>query len=414
LEQPEARGQPAHNNSSRSVPVWQWNLKFSGDDSVAEFLTQVREYMQSRHVSEQELLESASELFKGNALKWFRQITVSYNIQSWADIAERLLIDFQGHDYNDELLDSIKGRKQRENESITIYVAIMEDMFQRLNVWPTERERIKILRKNVLPYYIHQTSLITFSTVEEFKAKCKLLEAGKIQAEGATMATKSNSRQTTSSTNMFNDRMVNNRNNQPRREAYQDRRPYQQTYVTRMQPPPATRMRQNYTPANNYPPPVPHNYNMTNNRQTGSANQLSNSTNHGPQCWLCRQNGHISRECPNRENVIGAVEGSLHAPQIIFQDPIQEEYHRLQMNNTTPQIMSTTNTLTRPPIMSTTNTQAIPPQFWQQQQQPIRERAQGHQSQPPLTVQAQPMPAQAAATNQTQSSQPLTQLQQTW
>jgi hypothetical protein len=380
----EAPRMEGHNYSARSVPVWQWNLKFSGEDNVAEFLTQVREYMQSRHVSEQELLESASELFKGNALKWFRQVTVSYNIRSWTDIAQRLMIDFQGQDCDDELLDSIKNRKQLPNESIVIYVAIMEDMFQRLNVWPTEREKIKILRKNVLPYFIHHTSLLTFSTVEEFKSKCKLLEAGKIQAEAANSASTSNNRQTHSTMNMNNERTTNNRNNQPRREIYSDRRPQQQaSFAARMQPTQATYMRQNQVPVNSYRQPASYNNNMTSNRQNVTTNQSNNQRDRVTQCWICSQNGHISRECPNRGNVIGAVEGSLQAPQMMFQDPQPERFLEMPMN------VPLRNT-TAPQVVTTTNLKGDSPQIRQQTQSfvtPTVQIQQPHQQQMPQMAQ---------------------------
>jgi hypothetical protein len=344
-------------------------------------------------------------------LKWFRQVTVSYNIRSWTDIAQRLMIDFQGQDCDDELLDSIKNRKQLPNESIVIYVAVMEDMFQRLNVWPTEREKIKILRKNVLPYFIHHISLLTFSTVEEFKSKCKLLEAGKLQAEAANSASTSNNRQTHSTMNMNNERTTNNRNNQPRREIYSDRRPQQQaSFGARMQPTQATYMRQNQVPVNSYRQPAPYNNNMTSNRQNVTTNQSNNQRDRVTQCWICSQNGHISRECPNRGNVIGAVEGSLQAPQMMFQDPQPERFIEMPMNmplrNTTaPQMMfqdpqperflempmnvPLRNT-TAPQVVTTTNLKGDSPQIRQQTQNfvtPTVQIQQPHQQQMPQMAQ---------------------------
>jgi hypothetical protein len=310
--------------------VWKWNLKFSGEENVAEFITQVREYMQSRRVSERELLESASELFTGNALKWYRQVTFSHNLHSWEELVERLLIDFQGHDYNDELLDTIKNRKQQEHESIVIYVAIMEDMFLRLNNLPSERERIRILRKNLLPYYIHQTSLLSFNTVEEFKSRCKLLEAGKLQAEAAA-APKTSNRQTTT-TIMTNNRYANNRNNTDRRDNHVECRPQSyQGNPTRTQPITNTYTRPSFTPTTNYQRPyqqriyTSNNVNANNARQPTKSNQSNPTQNNITQCWLCRQNGHISRECPNRGNVIGAVEGSMSAPQMLHNGPVYGE-----------------------------------------------------------------------------------------
>lgn len=74
-----------HKYTRRSVPVERWGLKFNGETSVVAFLERVQELSIARHVSPQELWESALDLFEGTALIWFRGIRKHH--YSWKSLA---------------------------------------------------------------------------------------------------------------------------------------------------------------------------------------------------------------------------------------------------------------------------------------------------------------------------------------
>ncbi|KAH0814758.1 hypothetical protein GEV33_008033 [Tenebrio molitor] len=70
---------PVCETTSRShvVPVHKWNLKFSGEDprlSLSSFLIRVEELRIARHATEEDLYNSAIDLFEGRALTWYRSI----------------------------------------------------------------------------------------------------------------------------------------------------------------------------------------------------------------------------------------------------------------------------------------------------------------------------------------------------
>ncbi|KAJ8916999.1 hypothetical protein NQ315_012915 [Exocentrus adspersus] len=111
-------------NPIKSVPVSKWNItKFSGDNikiSLGAFLENVEEVRMSRNVSESQLLNSASDLFTGKALIWFRSIKPK--IHSWANLVDELRSQFQTPQFNEKLIKEIKQRTQGPDETIGIYI----------------------------------------------------------------------------------------------------------------------------------------------------------------------------------------------------------------------------------------------------------------------------------------------------
>ncbi|XP_050505875.1 uncharacterized protein LOC126884113 [Diabrotica virgifera virgifera] len=160
---------------STPVRVSDLNIKFNGESkALPTFLEKVRDSARSRNISDDVLFRSAFELFDGNAAIWYR--SVGNTVNSWNELVTLLKTAFLPPDYNDNLLDEIKGRKQKKSESITIYSAIMENLFKRLEEYPSEAQRVKILRKNILVDYIPLVALQDFPTVEMLVITVKRLE----------------------------------------------------------------------------------------------------------------------------------------------------------------------------------------------------------------------------------------------
>lgn len=160
--------------------VWKWDILFSGDDkqSASEFLQNVHDYGHSRGVAEADLLRSISDLLTGSARKWFRTNTAPF--ASWADFVHRFLRDFEPIYESDRLLDTIKGRMQQPDESTIQFFVTMEDLFLRLPRVLNERERVKIIRNNLLPSYVSALAVHEFQTIWELKECCKRVEASDI------------------------------------------------------------------------------------------------------------------------------------------------------------------------------------------------------------------------------------------
>lgn len=152
-----------------------WPVKFKGDSkTVFTFLEHVSELAQSRKVSEQDLFNSAIELFSGDALAWFR--SVKNSVFNWESLVNRLKSDFLPPQIDDDLWDQIRNRKQKRNESVLIFVAQLEVLFGRLSRLPAETTKIRLIRQNLLPEYISQLALEDIDTVAKLTTLVKRLE----------------------------------------------------------------------------------------------------------------------------------------------------------------------------------------------------------------------------------------------
>lgn len=119
---------------NKSMPVVKWNLKFSGDQGdlrTAAFLERLEELQIARSVDEKELHNSAVDLFKGQALVWYR--SVKRRVTSWAELKTEFKQVFQTQDYDDRLKREIENRTQGDSESIDIYLAVMDNIYARLS-----------------------------------------------------------------------------------------------------------------------------------------------------------------------------------------------------------------------------------------------------------------------------------------
>lgn len=152
-----------------------WNIKFSGDSKgVFPFLEKVRDLAESRNVGQEVLFRSAVELFTGSAAVWFR--SVRSTVSSWNELIGLLKATFLPQDYDEDLWNQIKSRKQKKNESFALFQAQVMSLAKRLTVQPLEKTIVKHLRQNIIPEYIPLIALVDTNTVEELSAVIRKLE----------------------------------------------------------------------------------------------------------------------------------------------------------------------------------------------------------------------------------------------
>lgn len=169
----------------KSVPVSQWNLKFTGESnsmSLSSFLERVEELKMARNVSEDELFRSGIDLFQGRAYIWY--LSARKKAQDWQSLVVLLRKQFQPRDYNDKLFEEIKNRTMGPHESIGIYIAVMENLFSRLSVKLSEKARLRIIMNNITPFYQTQLALTNIDSIDELLDFCQRLEACKTSVEG--------------------------------------------------------------------------------------------------------------------------------------------------------------------------------------------------------------------------------------
>lgn len=161
--------------SGNTVPISEWGLKFNGDSkNLFPFLERVTELAQARKISDLDLFNSSVELFVGDAFAWYRCNKLKVN--NWGDLVDLLKKDFLHSDVEDQTWDQIKHRKQKKNESVAIFIAHMETLFNRLSKKPAEVTKVKIVRQNLLPDFISQLALIDLDTMSDLLNNCRKLE----------------------------------------------------------------------------------------------------------------------------------------------------------------------------------------------------------------------------------------------
>lgn len=168
----------------KPIPVSKWNLTFSGDareTSVNAFLERVEETRIARAVSKDILFVSALDLFHGKALIWYRANKSTFT--NWDELTTGLREEFQPPDYDDRLQEEVKRRTQGTNESIGMYVSVMKNLFSRFSSKKSETAQLKIIMRNLLPFYQTQLALTDVQSIPQLLKLGRQLEARRVSVE---------------------------------------------------------------------------------------------------------------------------------------------------------------------------------------------------------------------------------------
>lgn len=163
--------------SYKGEPVHKWNIFFTGSiqkESVHSFLEKVEVLRISRGLSKQELFMRSCDLFKDTAFTWY--LNNRNKLSSWDELIMKLKADFLPCYYNQDLELEINNRTQGPNESVAIFIASMEGLFNRLTDTPDEQSRVNKIRRNLLPCFVSQLALHNPNTIDELSDLCKRIE----------------------------------------------------------------------------------------------------------------------------------------------------------------------------------------------------------------------------------------------
>lgn len=161
-----------------------WGLQFSGEAkgiSLSSFLEKVEEYRVSRCVTKEMLLSSGIDLFSGRAYQFY--LCYRDEVGSWDEFVALLREEYLTADYNEKLFEEIRNRTQGSDESIGIYLAVMTGYFKRLTCPVSEETKMKILLRNIAPYYQSQLGLADIRSVNELLMLGRKLELRKAAIE---------------------------------------------------------------------------------------------------------------------------------------------------------------------------------------------------------------------------------------
>ncbi|KAK4886883.1 hypothetical protein RN001_003154 [Aquatica leii] len=134
-----------------NLVISKWNLQFNGDSSVTSFLERVEELRVSRGVLKSELY-------------------------LWDALVTALRHTFLPCDYEESLWDEVRNRTQGFDEPVSIYIAVMENLFRRFSDLPPEPVRLTVIKRNLQPYLQTQLTLQAIFSISELTRVCKVLE----------------------------------------------------------------------------------------------------------------------------------------------------------------------------------------------------------------------------------------------
>lgn len=157
-----------------SAQVSRWNISFDGSDSVNDFIERAEETAKARGITHDQLFRQSSDLFRGQALVWHRQVRNEVN--TWPELVNRLRVAFLPSDYEYELWDEIRARTQGQTERTEIYVAVMQSLFGRFSYVIDESTRLQLIMRNLQPRFQTEISVTQSSTIQQLLAICKLME----------------------------------------------------------------------------------------------------------------------------------------------------------------------------------------------------------------------------------------------
>lgn len=169
-------------HKTKSIPVYKWGIKFNHENkqSIGSFLERVEELRRARGVSEQELFESAVDLFEGSALVWYRS-TIN-RISSWKALCKEMRTVFQAPDYEFRLQQEIFSRMQGDHESIDLFIAAMEGLYSRLSENVPETVKLNQIYNNLHPQLQDRLAMFDISSIEELRFMGRKAEVGRLRS----------------------------------------------------------------------------------------------------------------------------------------------------------------------------------------------------------------------------------------
>lgn len=160
-----------------AAKVYKWGVTFTGlenPDQIFEFLDRIEELRIARGASKVDLLNSAIDIFRDNALLWFRSIKNS--IDNWEDLVDLLKKEFLPSHLDFDIWEKIRSRKQSFSEKCAVYIATMENLFSRLQTLPEEKSRLDQIMFNMHSFYLERLALVEVTSIRQLSEVCRKLE----------------------------------------------------------------------------------------------------------------------------------------------------------------------------------------------------------------------------------------------
>lgn len=151
------------NGSDTCDKVRKWSVKSEGGKDPLCFLERIEELAMCYSISRDNLLNFMPELFKGDALLWYRNI--KQNWVNYDDFVDDFKLFFLPSRFFENLEDDIRNRVQRPNENFVDYVTAIQSLMRGTSLSTNEQlDRIFRNYKAEYKFYIKRS---TFTKLRE-------------------------------------------------------------------------------------------------------------------------------------------------------------------------------------------------------------------------------------------------------
>lgn len=162
---PAIQDNSASNLAHTCNTVRKWNLRYDGDKDAVSFLERLSELVEAYDIDKQCLLKALPEVFKGQALLWYRNNKDSWN--TYEDFLDSFQQHFLPRGYRRMLGDEIKRRTQGETERFRSFVTAITTLMRRCGGFSTN-DQLNQIYTNMRPDYKLTIWRESFSSITEF------------------------------------------------------------------------------------------------------------------------------------------------------------------------------------------------------------------------------------------------------
>lgn len=174
-------------NRQSSLPLRKWGINFSTKLSPTEVLdtiNRIEELKSVHNVSDSKLFNGALDLFSNDSLIYYRSIKDT--VTNWPELKKKLISDFIPPNYDFNLWDEVRARRQSNTESPIIFIAVMNQLFSRFANPPTIADQLSLTIANLQPFYSTALSLVPINSMEELRSSLLKLENTKLNNDRVT------------------------------------------------------------------------------------------------------------------------------------------------------------------------------------------------------------------------------------
>lgn len=177
VHQRNAGEQAMYRNFRKPVPIHQWRISYSGENSAMhlyDFLSEVQMFQRAENVSDDDVLASIMHLLTGRARLWYRSWFDTF--RCWNDFVVGIKKEFLPPKYDYRLLTNISNRRQKPNETFAEFLNSMQTMFKYLSIPINEQHKLCIIEENMLSKYAVAASTVEIVSLEQLSNICRRMD----------------------------------------------------------------------------------------------------------------------------------------------------------------------------------------------------------------------------------------------